>query len=95
MLNDTCIRNISLRIIHHGITLIVTALMDLLLKAYRSIFQLAETITIELINLTGKYNLISQGFTIGTIRKEINVHPSFHSLQQTFDQFIVASHRNS
>ena len=58
VLDDAGVGNSSVRIVNLSQSLIVGRVKDLMLKPYSAVFQLAEAVVVEFVNLTREHNLV-------------------------------------
>ena len=95
MLNHTCIRYISGRIVHHSITLIVLYVQMTMVKTQATVFQTSALIIEKFINATGKKNFIGHNVPSLAVFKIVRVQPNFYTFQQGIYQHVISTFRYS
>ena len=91
VLDDACVGHFPFGVVHHRIALVIRRVQRFRLKPHRAVFQFAESISVILIDGTGKYNLVCQCFQFLPVGEEIAVQPGVSSFQQPFYQYVVSA----
>ena len=91
VLDDAGVGDVALGVVHHSATLVVGGIEHLVLEGNGAVFELAEAVAIELINLAGEDDFIGQGFPVLTAGEEILVHAAVNTRQQRLGELVVAA----
>ena len=84
MLNNSCIRNLSVCIIYHSISLIIIHIQNFCFKAHRTILQCSQLISEILVNHSCKYHFIRYIFILFSECKIIRIGFYLYTFQHFF-----------
>ena len=95
VLYDSCIRNISVCIVYHSISLIILLVENLCLKSYRTVLERAILESKELIDHTCVHSLVCNIRILLDELKVICISLYISAFQHLLDDLCVSTHRDS
>lgn len=91
VLDDACIGHVGCGIVDHCVALMVWLVECLGLETHCAVFELAEAVAVKLVDFSGEYNPVGDGFPAGAVGEEIGVQPYLHAVKQPVNQAVIAS----
>ena len=91
VLDDSGVGDVALGVVDHGAALVVGGVERFFLEVDGAVFQLAEAVAVEFINLTGEDDFFSLGFPVFSAGEEVLVHSCFDAFQQGCGEFVVTA----
>ena len=91
VLDDSGVGDVALGVVDHGASLVVRGIERFFLEVDGAVFQLAEAVAVEFINLTGEDDFFSLGFPVFSAGEEVLVHAGFDAFEQGCGEFVVTA----
>ena len=95
MLNNSCPRCLTIRVIDCRISLKIRYIQNLVFKPNGTILQISQRKIKVCINGTGVNNLLCQSIPLCLIHKIVLIYANFNSIQKILNQLRISSNRNS
>jgi len=91
VLDDAGVGYVAFGVVNEGATLVVGGVERFFLEVDGAVFELAEAVAVEFINLAGEDDFLRLGFPVFAAGKEVFVHAGFDTGEQGIGEFVVAA----
>ena len=91
VLDDAGVGHVALGVVDHGATLVVGGVERFFFEVDGAVFELAEAVAVEFINLAGEDDFLRLGFPVFAAGKEVLVHAGFDTGEQGIGELVVAA----
>ena len=95
VLDDAGVRDLALRVVDDGDTLMILLLKTLRLEVQAAVLELAELVIEILVDRAGINNLPGHGLISGALLEVVDTRADFDAVEQDFNQLVIAADRDA